>query len=235
MTDFYLSQKEVIIVQNNHIEYYQSGLKKLEHQPMVVGLSPGNGFYSKENILSLVKGLCSLVPKLLIIIPDVIHVHNFRGMGYSEELAIKKAGDESRRLENRLTHVTSLLTKELNLDNFHVLDWQKDIEESQSYQRSVDKILTHYHANHSFRTCIEAVSNRYIESKAKHRTLIKLDINQAVMYYLKELALFASMPNVIGEHTTISYHQLWQDGIPYLEEIYPSIKSHLSLVQYQLE
>ena len=202
---------------------------------MVVGLSPGNGFYSSENILSLVKGLCSLVPKLLIIIPDVIHVHNFRGMGYSEELAIKKAGNESRRLKNRLTHVTSLLTDEFNLDNFHVLDWQKDIEESQSYQRSVDKILTHYHANHSFRTCIDAVSNRYIESKAKHRTLIKLDINQAVMYYLKELALFASMPNVIGEHATISYHQLWQDGISYLEEIYPSIKSHLSLVQYQLE
>lgn len=234
MSTCVLKINDLSIIENNHNTYYKQGINNIGKQSALVGISPGNSFFNRENMLSVLAGLCKLSPQVFVIIPDAIHVHNYCGSGYPLEIARKKARAENSRVHKRLKDVCYILQNELKITNYRILDWQSNFEENSAYQDNLQTILTDYDNNKAFQQCINDHSFQYLYCRAKSRTVISFNISQAVLYYLKELALISSLKSIFYENFIVSYHKIWDQGFEYLEKLFPKLTSEISLIQYQV-
>ena len=221
------------IVPNTQTSFYLQGLKEYGTKPILVGMSPGNGYYSEQNMTMLLCGLCRQNPKVFIIVPDLPHVHNFLGLGYSENTAIKKAKKDINQTKNRLSRALDHICKQ-GINNFEFVDWAQRIESNICYQKSFTEISRLYSEDQGFKEEIDSLVLGYLKSRTLNRTTIEINLNESVKYYLKELSFFSVLEEVLGTKSTIAYHDLWGQGLDKINKLFSGKLDHLGLIQYSL-
>ena len=223
------------VINNTHDCFYRSGIDHLGERSVLLGMSPGNGYFSEENMFCIIAGLCRIVPRVYIIIPDVPHVYNFTGMGYSEDDAKRKAKKDSNQTRNRLGRVIDKINETEDFRNFTVLDWGRDIASNSDHQSAFNKILCEYESNENFRTTVNDLTRDYLTGRSKDRTAINIDVRQGVIYYLQELALFSAHVDIFGEPLTTAYYKIWGGGLDTIADLFEGFRESFSLIQYSLE
>lgn len=223
---------DVLNVTHNH--FYRSGFKYFGERSLLIGMSPGNGYFTESNMRQIIAGLGRSVPNMYIVIPDQPHVNNFLGMGYPKDEAARKAKKDINQTRNRLNRATSQLIEERTI-NFRLLDWATDIAAKQPFQLALKQIISEYNANKAFREAVHRVTYEYLLARAQGRTTLKLNVAQGAVYYLEELALFASQAQLFGEPVSVAYYKLWGEGLDYIADLFPEFVDQFSLIQYQVK
>ncbi len=224
----------ISIVNNDHINLYKKGNQYFGKSSILVGISPGNGYFSEKNMISILSGLCKLSPFVYILVPGEIHIHNFLGIGYTADMARKKAKKDTNQTNNRLARVVDIMQSELCISNFKIIDWSSEIEVNTRYQNNLCLILKEYDNNKEFQLSVNVMTYRYLTSRAKCRTINKLNVSEGVLYYLKELALFSAFINIFGEKVIIAYYRVWGDALVYIDKLFPGFYSYCSMIQYEV-
>jgi cyclo(L-tyrosyl-L-tyrosyl) synthase len=223
------------IIENSCTLLYQNGFQMLSNTCVLVGMSPGNGYFSEENMISILAGISRLAPKVAILVPDLPHIHNFLGMGYDSKVAQKKARKDTSQTNNRLKRVFDVLTNDLGINNLEIFNWETQVEFNTDYQKKLSIIYDEYESNPEFHLCVNTVIHNYLQSKIKDKTVKHDNIAHAVHYYLKELALFTAPKSVFKEHSlVVAYYQIWGDGLQYLEKRFPGFSKNVGMIQYAL-
>lgn len=229
-----VTRSKLSILENNSCEYYRSGLESLGSKNILLGISPGNGFFSEENLLEILLYICSIAPKVYIVVPDAPHIHNFIGMGYAPNKAEKKTKKENKQTVSRLQKTIDVLKTAYNVSNFAIIDWQSEIENHPVYQKNYRLILDEYHNNSDFQHDINTLSYQYLQSRTQNRTIEQIVVKEGVKYYLKELALFSAMPHLFGESPIVGYYKQWKEGLRYIKALFDGFSEDFGLIQYQL-
>lgn len=198
-------------------------------------MSPGNGFFTDDNIFEILQSATSISDKVYVVIPDSPHVYNFLGIGYDLEKAKKKAKKDNNQTKNRLKRALNFLKDQIDISRVRIIDWDLDIESNYTYQNNYQIILHEYKSDSEFQHCINRVTFNYLQSRSESRSVFALCISEGVKYYLKELALFTSLPEVLEERPTIGYYKQWGEGLEYLEKMFPGFSKTFAMIQYQVE
>ncbi|MGI0119804.1 tRNA-dependent cyclodipeptide synthase [Zooshikella sp. RANM57] len=224
----------ISIVNNNHNKLYQKGYEKLGKISVLVGISPGNGYFSESNIVSILSWMCKHSPFVYILVPGEIHIHNFIGIGYPADIARKKAKRDISQTNNRLNRAVNIMQSELSVNNFRVIGWVSEIERNIAYKNNLCLILAEYESNQKFQLTVNTITYRYMASRAKHRTINRMNVSEGVLYYLKELALFTSFITIFGEEIIVAYYKVWGDDLVYIEKLFPAFERCCSMIQYEI-
>jgi hypothetical protein len=76
-----------IVYKSNHSKYYRNGMMLLGASNILVGISPANSFFSEAKIIDILSGISNFATIIYVLIPDIIHINNYRGLGYTENIA----------------------------------------------------------------------------------------------------------------------------------------------------
>jgi cyclo(L-tyrosyl-L-tyrosyl) synthase len=222
------------IINNLSSKYYQRGIEGLGRRNILVGMSPGNGYFSEENMFDILYGMCLLAKKVYVVIPDVPHIHNYTGMGYCQSKAEKKAVKDNNQTRNRLNRVLEVLEHDYNVSSICVIDWSNSVELDVGYQKNYLKILEVYSSNINFKESINQLTLTYLNRRIGTRTVKEIIISEGVKYYLKELSLFVSLDSIIKDIPLIAYYKEWGEGLLVLEEEIKSMGDNFGMIQYRL-
>lgn len=231
----YVENSSISIIENQCTKFYRSGFDTLGQRSVVVGMSPGNGYFSKENMVNIIAGMCEITSKVYIVVPDTPHIHNFTAVGYSWAKSKRKAKKDNNQTNNRLKYAANILKTELNVHNFEIFDWELEIESNADYQASVDVVMNAYHSNSEFQHLVNTLTYQYLQSRAVTRTINELVISEGVKYYLKELALFAVLKSVFNENPVIAYYKKWGEGLEFVEQLFEGFSDQFGMIQYKLD
>ncbi|PNQ53841.1 hypothetical protein C1141_19095, partial [Vibrio agarivorans] len=131
------------LVDNIDSVFYKHGISQLSQRAALLGLSPGNSFFTEENITNVLLTLCEQTRHIYILIPDKPHVYNFLGLGYTLKEAKKRADRECRLINNRMNSAIDKV-KQSQFSNFTVITWQNHIEENEKYTQTYKLLLDEY-------------------------------------------------------------------------------------------
>ncbi len=223
-----------MIRNNRSSQFYQNGISDFGEKSILVGMSPGNGFFSEQNMTDILLGMCKLAPEVYIVIPDEPHIHNFIGMGYSAEKAKKKAKRDITQIHKRMQRVVDALANKTDNVNYSIIDWRRNIEMNNQYQSNYTRICNLYNEELDFQNQINQFTYQYLEARAKVRTVNNINVAQGVKYYLKELALFSAMPSIFGESPIVAYYKEFSVGLDFITKLFNDFSENFSLIQYSI-
>jgi hypothetical protein len=95
--------------------------------------------------------------------------------------------------------------------------------------------MAEYDSNTEFRETTNQLTFDYLIGRAKDRTALNINVNQGVIYYLEELALFASKNKIFGKNLTVAYYRKWGEGLDYIANFFPGFTKTFSIIQYSLK
>jgi len=230
-----VTSSSISIIDNQCTKFYRCGFETLGKRSVVIGMSPGNGYFSKENMIDIIAGMCEISPKVYIVVPDTPHIHNFTAVGYNWAKSKKKAKKDNNQTNNRLRYAADILKTELNIQNFEIFDWELEVESNSDYKASVEVVMNAYRTNSEFQHLVNTLTYQYLESRAFTRTINELVISEGVKYYLKELALFTVLKSVFNEHPIIAYYKKWGEGLEFIEQLFEGFADQFGMIQYKLD
>ena len=157
-------------------------------------------------------------------IPDIISEHNYRAVGSNNPE--KSARVKANRLRNKIKALFQ--SKQIDADMFSYVDWKADVETCPQYQDTLDEVRTLYKTNHKFHTDVFETTQMALESmvagRGQHQTQ-NIDTEEGVNYLIKELAFFASLPEIFTKFSsyTFVYHAEWPVLTKFLAGMYDGI------------
>ncbi|RLU02073.1 MAG: tRNA-dependent cyclodipeptide synthase [Ketobacter sp.] len=231
--DFILTSDTVQVLNIRDSVFYDSGAQNFGTRSLLIGMSPGNGYFTEENMMHIIGGLCECAPKAYIVIPDLPHVNNFLGMGYPKDIAQRKAKKDINQTKNRLYRAIARL-HEKNITNFCLLHWTESIASEHIFQDTLTQVMQEYSLNKNFQHCINQVTQDYLLARSQGRTTLNMDVALGAIYYLEELALFASQARLFGEKLTVAYYKKWGEGLEFIADLFPEFSADFSMIQYNL-
>jgi tRNA-dependent cyclodipeptide synthase len=233
--DLLINTPELSVSERYDDIFYRSGSDNFGKLKLLIGMSPGNGYFTEDNMVKLISGLCQYVPGVYILIPDKPHIYNFLGMGYTPKQAQKKSKKDINQTKNRLKRAVDRLVNDQGVSNFSVVDWESQVAASSRFRIAIDQIMAEYAINTEFREMTNQLTFEYLIGRVKDRTVHKIDVNQGVIYYLEELALFASQNEIFGEDLTVCYYRKWGEGLDCIANLFPGFAKTFSILQYSLK
>lgn len=223
------------ISKNESTKFYRTGLESIGDRSVLIGMSPGNGYFTEQNIINILYGACQVSPKVYLVVPDEPHIHNYMGIGYPFDKAKRKAKKDNNQTNNRLRRAIEVLRNDLSIENFSVINWSREIETNKTYLDNYNLILKAYTENSDFQHCTNTLTYRYLESRLTSRSVLNILVCEGVKYYLKELALFTSMSSIIDDNPLIAYYKKWGNGLEYIEQLFQGFSDNFGMIQYDLQ
>ena len=171
----------------------------------IVGMSPGNSHFNPQVIKELLQYASATFSKTKILIADVPAIHTYKGIGYSEKRAQKKARLNGNNLQNHSLRV--IQTEKLNVE---LIEWADEVESAPEYQKELTHIQELYEENIAFRVDARNTTRNVVQSKLKEHVNIEEAVDEAVWYLLKELAFLLASPQLFDEPlVSYVYHHRW--------------------------
>ncbi|MCE9585371.1 tRNA-dependent cyclodipeptide synthase [Candidatus Nomurabacteria bacterium] len=179
---------------------------------LVIGMSPGNGYFKQEVIDRILKKYSDEYLNLGIFIPDVPAISTYLALGYSENIARgKKAIPQGNNFKNRVKR--SIKNQNLNESHILVFDWQKEnIENNNDYKKEYNYVKNLYFTNKDFEKDInQATKNVLIENPFKKKSIELSDIQIGTHYILSEFAFMKFLPKYLKQYNKFiyGYHKEW--------------------------
>jgi tRNA-dependent cyclodipeptide synthase len=193
----------------------------------VIGISPRNPHFTKENIGLTLDAVLRKNASAHIFIPEVIDAHNYLAYGYSEAEALKKAhllGQHFKKIVRELCADRRYTCADTGRSTAQVriIDWRKEVEAAPLYIYNLAEMKGLYKPDAGFRRDVRRDSLHSLQSRMNHdksgktrdcveKTGIDKCVDQAVNYILSELAFIDAAPEVFNGHRVIYvYHKEWK-------------------------
>jgi cyclo(L-tyrosyl-L-tyrosyl) synthase len=193
-------------------------LKKNEFA--LIGVSPFNSYFSTEKIARIIKTAINEFEDFAIFIPDQISGFTLKALGYEQNRIHHKVRKQDNYLNNKVTKALSDLadshSHELNPLNKIVK--LSSITNNTKYIQSYNLVLEMFNTNKLFaRGCTETSSWILLNHRKDNALISKDSLSIAVQYFLKELPIFLSAPEILNVKSCCFIYT----SIPqFLEEIY---------------
>jgi len=184
----------------------------MEDKLLVIGMSPGNGYFKQEVIDKLLVFGLSKYQKIAIFIPDIPAIATYVAIGYPEDIARnKKAISQGNNFRNRIQ--TSILNQNLNPNQITIFDWQKeDIENNPDYRKAFNYLKDLYKTNVNFQKDINLATEPVLKNNPfRKKELTEKDIEIGTHYILSEFAFIIFLPSYLNEYSGFiyGYHNPW--------------------------
>jgi tRNA-dependent cyclodipeptide synthase len=180
----------------------------MEKEIGLIWMSAGNSYFSEENIGKLLRFADKEFKRILIVSPSKPAEHTFRALGYDEKEAVRKAKLNSNLLKNRALRE---LSKVNHRNKFQIVDWEKEVVESEAYKESLDEMQRLYDENPEFREDARETTRKVIADKSEGLENVERAIDEAVLYLLEELAFILSCPKRYSmDKVAYIYHKEWE-------------------------
>ncbi|KXJ06569.1 uncharacterized protein LOC110253722 [Exaiptasia diaphana] len=210
---------------------------------MVLGLSPGNPHYYKDDTL---RSLCQLAEsradKVLLFIPDKILEHNYKAVGSKNPETSARV--KSNRLRNKCKEVMQSIG--CQAEKFTFISWTTQVQSNPYYDKAYQCIRELYLKNDQFRVEIQESTRAALtcmtngresgQQDSSNETFI--DINEGVIYILKELAFLDALQHIYEncQEYVFVYHREWPILEKYFDGFYDGIsRSSLGFLVFSQE
>lgn len=205
---------------HTHSPMLRAGAQLLHRRPVVIlGISPGNGYFTRERIEIAVCGMASLLGNVTVVIPDTIAAHTFRALGYDEKQSREKARHNGQNIKNRCEQAIKKARACFPEARIEMPDWETGIAAVQGYSAAYDQIKALYTTNQTFRLEICSQVKEVLASKTDVDALHEDAVQEATEYLLKELAHLVMCRPTFGREVLIAYYRhfslldlLWRYG-----------------------
>ena len=159
-----------------------------------------------------------------MVIPDIISEHNYRAVRSKNPR--KAAKVQANNLRNKIKAV--LQSGQIDADRFSYVDWKADVETCPKYHDTLEEIKILYKTNQKFHTDVTGSTQVVLEGMAAARgqhQIKNIDTEEGVNYLIKELAFFASLPEIFTKFSsyTFVYHAEWPVLTKFLAGMYDGI------------
>jgi len=172
----------------------------------IIGISLGNSYFTYETITNLLLFCTENFQETSVLINDIPAIHNYLALAYDKKKAMKKARLNGNPVRNLLKRVLS----DLNCDSVRILDWEKDIFSTPSFESAYSSLLSLYFKKELFFNSVRQTTLQVLLPKTNNGLVSQQALDEAVHYLLKELAFLQASPTILSSQTTsYVYHDSW--------------------------
>lgn len=177
---------------------------------LVIGMSPGNGYFKQEVINKLVRFSVENYKDVSIFIPDIPAISTYIALGYPESIARKeKAIPQGKGLRNKTLRAIEDLGEQAKSVRF--FDWENEVETNEEYISQLKYLNNLYEINEDFKKDINEASEEVLFGNPFRKTEINPEqIRIATNYILSEFAFLMFIPSTLnGNCYAYGYHRPW--------------------------
>jgi cyclo(L-tyrosyl-L-tyrosyl) synthase len=186
----------------------------------LIGVSPFNSYFSVEQIFSMLELVSQNFDDFAIFIPDKISRFTLKAMGYSDSRTHHKIRKQDNYLKNKVTKALDQLNQFSATKNNNIVTLSA-IEDTPQYINLYNSCIDLFRNDVKFRNGCINTSSWVLSSYEKTKGFIIDDSAKetAVEYFLRELPIFLSAPEILNVNSCVFIY----NGIPdFLREIYNS-------------
>jgi cyclo(L-tyrosyl-L-tyrosyl) synthase len=174
----------------------------------VIGMSPGNSYFTDENIKSLIEIVIGKFNKAIVFIPDIPSIATYVALGYPENIARReKSLPKGNNLKNKSLRAIKALNCE---DKVRIINWVLDVQNNPAYKQFYNNVTLLYQSNELFHKDCNKATAGVLESAQKKIESLDHAVNVGVTYLLHELAFMEFAPKFLNSNMVVSiYHKPW--------------------------
>jgi cyclo(L-tyrosyl-L-tyrosyl) synthase len=184
-------------------------------QHVLVGVSPGNSYFSEDNLTKLLGWAAREFRRVAVIIPDSALVATLLAAGYSPDRATKRSRETCARLRNRVLRAWDATGCDTaGRFELYLLSELACHTRYQALLRSAEEWLA---SDSALRACCLRLSHAVLSSYLQGVEPTTEQLAQALKYLLAEMPLLMDSPSIFGvESSTAVYHQ----RVDYIDALY---------------
>ena len=175
----------------------------------VIGISPGNSYFTDEVIEQLLKEVVKRYTRTAVLIADTPAISTYIALGYPENRARR---DKALPKGNNLRNKTFKAAQKLNYssEQVRIIHWETEIENNCGYQEEYSQILKLYTLNQSFQKAADSATAEVLEGFGRKISDLNASTKIAVHYLLAEFAFMEFAPRYFGVRSVAYiYHKNW--------------------------
>lgn len=202
---------------------------------LIIGMSPGNSYFSQEVIDRVLPHGLSLYETMAVFIPDVPAISTYVALGYPENIARrKKAIPQGNNFRNKIDRAID--TQRVDRSRVTVFNWKEEkIEENKDYRECFEGVKDLYQNNEEFRNDINSATKQVlVDNPFKKKEIILSDIETATHYIISEFAFMVFLPKYKPEYAMFiyGYHKPWPVWENFIAGKYDGLKKdHLQFLK----
>jgi tRNA-dependent cyclodipeptide synthase len=179
---------------------------------MTVGISLGNGYFSRRRLEVLLTGMASYFSELVVIVPDLPTLHSYRALGYDEQAAMQKVESHSHLIINRCKTIFNEIAEAKLKVITKIVTWQDSFAQEDYYREIYSYIINIYQNKPEFRQEVQKNTEYYILARLEDKDLhslggMKVVVEKAAYYLLEEIAFHIVSHLVLGKEPILSYYK----------------------------
>ncbi|MDO8563910.1 MAG: tRNA-dependent cyclodipeptide synthase [Nanoarchaeota archaeon] len=190
---------------------YQNGQQIMDRRECgLIWMSAGNSYFSENVIRELILFAKDNFSTIIVAAPDIPAEHTYLALGYSESESKRKARLNANLLRNRAQRAIKQLEQENISSLLLVVDWSKDVEPNEFYQKAYKKVCQLYDENEFFKKDALLTTLQVLRKKINITEDMEKTLNEGVFYLLKELAFIIALPFLFNvNNVAYLYHRNW--------------------------
>lgn len=191
-----------------HTPALRMGQQLLCEQPLVLlGMSPGNAFFTRKRIEIAICGFAQLVGDVTVVVPDSISIHTYRALGYSEQDCVAKARRNGNDIKKRCLKAMEKASSQSPQARLHLLDWDRDIATLKDYEQAYLHVCDLYESNAAFRHEVLEKGRSVLCAKLNPLAVTEPAVQECIEYLLKEFAYLHICRQAHCRDLVMPYHQ----------------------------
>ncbi len=207
---------------------------------MTVGISPGNGYFSKDRLEVILLGMSSYFQEVVVIIPDLPALHTYHALGYDEHHAMERMKKHKRDKRGVCKQIMEQACKNFGKENIRFIAWSDRVVHEECYRQALNRALDIYHSNLLFREAILRNTERYVLARLEDEDLQQLGgmrniVEKAAYYLIEEMAFHEVFHIVLAKEPISSYYKDLELLPNYINGKYGNNKNpHVGWVVYNI-
>jgi len=192
---------------------------------MTVGISIGNGYFSRDRIKMILMGMANYFSELAIVILDVPALHSYRALGYDENNAIRKVIEHKNRIVNYCESVFSEIAKTGQKIEFRMVTWSDDFAQQEHYAQAYERAVEIYNTDAKFRESVQRNTEHYILARLEGQDIQRLGgmrnvVEKAAYYLIEEMAFHEIFHVILEREFIVSYYKDLELVVNYIGGVY---------------
>lgn len=207
---------------------------------MTIGISPGNGYFSKDRLEVILMGVASYFAEVVVIVPDLPALHTYRALGYDEHRAVERMKKHRQEINRCCRRASEQVLLNFGKNNIRLLTWSDGFSEEDDYQQSYERAVKLFQNNPEFQESILRNTERYILARLEEQNVQQLGgmrkiVEKAAYYLIEEMALHEVLQKLLGKEPIISYYRDLELVSNYVNGKYDNPKNdHIGWVVYNI-
>lgn len=202
---------------------------------VLLGMSPGNGYFTKKRVEIAVAAFAQLSGNVAVIVPDAISIHTYRALGYSESDCRAHVKKHGQHLKNRAQRAIELSAVQTPGARVRQLDWNRDVASIPGFvdaRARLERLVEH---DPRFRHDVLGVARTVIEGKRQGAGATEAAVREAANYLLSEFAFIRVCRSLLGERVVVPYHKPFPLAADLAAGVYGESIPGVSWPTYEIE